>query len=167
MHMKTIYLVRHAKSDWKNAAHTGDFNRTLNERGMKAAPFMADLLKKKNIIPELVISSPASRALTTAEIFCDILGYPKEQIQQRIEIYEGGVLNLLKVVQQIPENFTTAMLFGHNPMLTEFANLLAGSYIENLATCGVARIDLDIESWKDANPDSGEMIWYDAPKKHQ
>ncbi|MBZ4219852.1 MAG: histidine phosphatase family protein [Chlorobium sp.] len=164
--MKTIYLVRHAKSDWKNA-HNGDFDRTLNERGLKAAPFMAALLKEKKVFPELVISSPAIRAITTAELFCDTLDYPKEQILQRIEIYEGGVLDLLKVVQQIPDNCTTAMLFGHNPMLTEFSNLLAGSYIDNLATCGTVRIDMDIDSWKNANPDAGELIWYDAPKKHQ
>ncbi len=163
--MKTIYLVRHAKSDWKSA-DTGDFNRTLNERGIKAAPLMAALLKKKRVLPDLVITSPATRALSTAELFCEILGYPKKNILQQIEIYEGGVLNLLKVVQQIPDNCTTAMLFGHNPMLTEFSNLLAGSYTENLATCGVVRIDLDIESWKNANPDAGELIWYDAPKEH-
>ena len=165
MQMKTIYLIRHAKSDWGNA-HTGDFERTLNTRGMKAAPVMAARLKKKKIVPELIISSPATRALTTAELFCDTLDYPQEQIQKRMEIYEGGVLHLLKIVQQIPDACTTAMLFGHSPTLTEFSNLLAGSYIENLVTCGVVRIDLDIDSWKNANPDGGKLIWYDFPKKH-
>jgi phosphohistidine phosphatase len=166
MQMKTIYLVRHAKSDWKKS-HGADFDRTLNERGMNAIPVMADLLKEKKVSPEFVVSSPANRALTTAELFCDILDYPKEKIQKRIEIYEGGVLNLLKIVQQITENVSTAMLFGHNPTLTEFSRLLAGSYIESLATCGVVRIDMDIDSWKDANPDSGKLIWYDYPKQHQ
>ena len=164
--MKTIYLVRHAKSDWGNAS-TGDFDRTLNQRGMKAAPFMAARLKQKGILPELVISSPATRALTTAVLFCETLGLPEEQIQQRIEIYRGGVLDLLKIVQQIPDTCMTAMLFGHNPTLTEFSNLLAGSYIGNMVTCGVAKIDLEIDSWKSANPDSGKLAWYDFPKKHQ
>jgi phosphohistidine phosphatase len=164
--MKTLYLVRHAKSDW-GSAHTGDFERTLNERGMKAAPFMAALLKKKGIVPELVISSPATRALTTAELFCDTLGYPEKQIQQRIEIYRGGVLDLLKIIQQIPDTCASAMLFGHNPTLTELSNLLTGSYIESLVTCGVVKIDLDIESWKSANPDGGKLDWYDFPKKHE
>ena len=112
--MKTLYLVRHAKSDWGNA-HTGDFQRTLNHRGLKAAPYMAALLKEKKVFPELVISSPANRALTTAEFFCEILGYPKELIQQRMEIYEGGAGQLLKIVQQINDNCKTALLFGHNP----------------------------------------------------
>jgi phosphohistidine phosphatase len=164
--MKTIYLVRHAKSDWGNA-NTGDFDRTLNARGMKAAPFMAALLKKKGILPDLIISSPATRALTTAELFCDTLDYPAEKIKPRIEVYRGGVLDLLKIVQQIPDTCESAMLFGHNPTLTEFSNLLAGSYIENVATCGVVKIELDIESWKSANPDGGKLAWYDFPKKHQ
>lgn len=163
--MKTIYLVRHAKSDWGNAS-TGDFDRTLNERGMKNAPVMAARLKKKGILPELIISSPATRALTTAELFCETLGYPEEKIQKRVEIYRGGVLHLLKIVQQIPDTCESAMLFGHNPTLTEFSNLLTGSYTDNLVTCGVVSIDLDIDSWKDANPDGGKLAWYDFPKKH-
>jgi phosphohistidine phosphatase len=164
--MKTLYLVRHAKSDWENA-HTGDFQRPLNQRGLKAAPFMAALLKQKNVIPELVITSPATRALSTAELFCEILGYPKELIQQQMEIYEGGSSKLLKIVQQINDNCRTALLFGHNPTMTDFSNLLAGHHVDSLVTCGVVRIDMEIKSWKDAAPDSGNFVWYEFPKKHQ
>ncbi|MEI7933566.1 MAG: histidine phosphatase family protein [Chlorobiaceae bacterium] len=162
--MKTIYLVRHAKA---GSAHSGDFDRTLNDVGLKAAHFMAELLEEKSVVPDLVIASPASRALTTAEIFCDILGYPKEQIEKRIEIYEGGAGRLLKIAQQLPDNCTTAMLFGHNPTMTAFSNLLSGGGIDSLATCGIARIDLDIKSWSDADADTGKLVWYDFPKKHQ
>ena len=162
--MKTIYLVRHAKA---GSAHSGDFDRTLNDVGLKAAHFMAEMLEEKSVVPDLVIASPAIRALTTAEIFCYILGYPKEQIEKRIEIYEGGAGRLLKIVQQIPDNCTTAMLFGHNPTMTAFSNLLSGGGIDSLATCGVARIDLDIKSWSDADAETGKLVWYDFPKKHQ
>ncbi len=163
--MKTIYLVRHAKSDW-GSAHTSDFNRTLNERGMKAAPFMASLLKAQQVLPDLVISSPAIRAITTAEIFCDILGFPKEHIEKRMEIYEGGAGRLLTIVQHITDISTTAMIFGHNPTMTAFSNLLAGSGIDNLTTCGVVRIDLDIKAWSEADSETGKLAWYDFPKKH-
>jgi len=162
--MKTIYLVRHAKA---GSAHSGDFDRTLNEAGLKAAHFMAELLEEKSVVPDLVIASPAIRALSTAEIFCDILGYPKEQIETRIEIYEGGAGRLLKIVQQISNNCATAMLFGHNPTMTAFSNLLSGGGIDSLATCGIARIDLDIKTWSDADADTGKLVWYDYPKKHQ
>ncbi len=164
--MKTIYLVRHAKSDWGNA-QMGDFQRTLNPRGLKAAPYMAALLKQKKVIPELVITSPANRALCTAELFCEILGYPKEQIQQRMEIYEGGTSQLLKIVQQINDSCKTALLFGHNPTMTDFSNLLAGHQVDSLVTCGVVRIDMEIKSWKDAAPATGNFVWYEFPKKHQ
>ncbi len=164
--MKTIYLVRHAKSDW-GSEHTSDFDRTLNERGMKAAPFMASLLKEKKVRPELVIASPAIRALTTAEIFCDILGYPKEKIEKRIEIYEGGAGRLLNIVQQITDKCSTAMIFGHNPTMTAFSNLLSGGGIDSLVTCAVVRIDLDIKSWSDAEAETGKLVWYDFPKQHQ
>jgi phosphohistidine phosphatase len=163
--MKTIYLVRHAKSDWGNA-HITDFDRTLNDRGMKSAPLMASLLKKKKVVPELIISSPANRALTTAELFCEILGYQKEQIQKRIEIYEGGTRQLLKIVHEIDNRFETAMLFGHNPTITQFSNLLAGNHLENMVTCGVARIDMKVKSWNDAASDTGQLVWYEFPKKH-
>ena len=164
--MKTIYLVRHAKSDW-GSEHTSDFDRTLNERGMKAAPFMASLLKEKKVHPELVIASPAIRALTTAEIFCNILGYPKEKIDKRIEIYEGGAGRLLNIVQQITDNCSTAMIFGHNPTMTAFSNLLSGGGIDSLVTCAVVRIDLDIKSWSNAEAETGKLVWYDFPKQHQ
>ena len=107
--MKTLYLVRHAKSSWDNP-NQGDFDRPLNRRGEKAAPFMAKLMQQKSVNPDLILSSPANRALTTAEIFCETLGYPPEKIEQRIEIYEGGLNHMLQLVQQIPDNCTTAML---------------------------------------------------------
>jgi len=163
--MKTLYLVRHAKSSWANA-ETGDFDRPLNERGLKSAPLMATLLKEKKVIPELIVTSPANRAVTTAEIFCEILGYPKELIQQRIEIYEGGTGNLLNIVQQLPDSSKTVMLFGHNPTMTEFSNLLSGNHIDSMVTCGVARIDMSVESWRDAARKTGKFVWYEFPKKH-
>ncbi len=163
--MKTLYLVRHAKSSWESARQS-DFERTLNERGLKAAPLMANLLKKKQVLPQSVIASPANRAITTAELFCEILNFPEKEIKKRIEIYEGGSGQLLQIVREIPDSTKTAMLFGHNPTITEFSNLLTEEYIDSLATCGVVRIDLKIESWKDALPGTGKLVWYDYPKKH-
>lgn len=164
--MKTLYLVRHAKSSWDNAT-LADFDRPLNKRGQKAAPFMAKLMHKNNVQTDLVISSPAHRALTTAEIFCDVLKYPMEKIEQRIEIYEGGVNHMLQLVRQIPDNYSTAMLFGHNPTLTSFANLISGQHLENIVTCGIVRIDLKSNSWQETAMDSGELVWYEYPKKYQ
>ena len=163
--MKTLYLVRHAKSSWANA-NTGDFDRPLNERGLKSATLMAALLKEKKVLPEMIVTSPANRAITTADIFCDTLEFPKVLIQRRIEIYEGGTGNLLNIVQQLPDSGKTVMLFGHNPTITEFSNLLSGHHIDSMVTCSVARIDMAVESWKDAAKNTGKLVWYEFPKKH-
>ncbi len=164
--MKTIYVVRHAKAGL-GSAHNGDFDRKLNEVGLKAAHFMAELLEERGVVPELVLASPAQRALNTAEIFCDILRCPKECIEKRLEIYEGGAGRLLTILQKVADTSNTVMLFGHNPTMTSFSNLLAEGDIDSIATCGVVRIDLDIESWSDANPGGGKLIWYEYPKKYQ
>ncbi|MEI8102330.1 MAG: histidine phosphatase family protein [Chlorobium sp.] len=164
--MKTIYVVRHAKAGL-GGAHTGDFDRKLDEVGLKAAHFMAELLEEKGVVPELVLASPAQRALSTAEIFCDILGYPKERLETRMEIYEGGAGRLLTILQEIADTSKTAMLFGHNPTITSLSNLLAANDIDSLATCGVVRIDLDLDSWREVRPGSGKLVWYEFPKKHQ
>jgi len=164
--MKTLYLVRHAKSSWDNA-NMADFDRPLNKRGKKAAPFMAGLMHEKQVHPDLILSSPANRALTTAEIFCEALEYPTDAIEQRIEIYEGGLNHMLHIVQQIPDNHSVAMLFGHNPTLTTFANFISGQLLENIVTCGVVRLDMNNESWQETMIDSGELVWYEYPKKYQ
>ncbi|NTW68698.1 MAG: phosphohistidine phosphatase [Chlorobiaceae bacterium] len=162
--MKTICLVRHAKSNWADA-HTADFDRSLNSRGEHSSGIMAEVLKEMGVVPDLIISSPANRAITTAELFSEILNFPQEQIVKRIEIYEGRADQLLTIVQQIPESSKSALIFGHNPTITEFANLLSGSHLESMETCGMVRIDLDIAKWNDAAYGKGKQIWYEYPKR--
>lgn len=164
--MKTLYLVRHAKSSWDNA-NLADFDRPLNKRGQKAAPFMAKLMSENNVQVDRIISSPANRALTTAETFCEVLGYPLEKIEQRIEIYEGGINQMLQIVREIPDSCSSAMLFGHNPTITSFANFISGEHLENIVTCGVVRIDLKTDFWQQTLMDSGKLVWYEYPKKYQ
>ncbi|UZJ37544.1 SixA phosphatase family protein [Prosthecochloris sp. SCSIO W1103] len=164
--MKTLYLVRHAKSSWDNA-NLADFDRPLNKRGQKAAPFMAKLMSENNVQVDRIISSPANRALTTAETFCEVLGYPLEKIEQRIEIYEGGINQMLQIVREIPDSCSSAMLFGHNPTMTSFANFISGEHLENIVTCGVVRIDLKTDFWQQTLMDSGKLVWYEYPKKYQ
>lgn len=164
--MKTLYLVRHAKSSWDNV-NMADFDRPLNGRGRKNAPFMGKLMQEKNVRPDLVISSPANRAITTAEAFSEALGYPPEKIDKRMEIYEGGINEMLRLVRGIPETRDTVMLFGHNPTLTVFAGLVSGHPLENIVTCGVVRIDMTGDSWQETMTNSGTFAWYEYPKKYQ
>jgi len=162
--MKTLYLVRHAKAGWHDPA-MADFDRMLTKRGHKQAEEMSELLRKKKITPELLISSPASRAIETAEIFADTLGIEREQIMQKIEIYEGQVGALVAIVQTLPDEYGTAMLFGHNPVISAFVDWLTGKPAGDMNTCGIAKIDLEIPHWKETATGCGTLDWYRYPEK--
>ena len=155
--MKTLYLVRHADSGWNNAS-MGDFERTLSKKGLKEATNMAARLRKKRIAPDLLVSSPAPRALTTAEIFSEALDLTAATIAKRMEIYEGSTGTLINIIQELPEACSSVMLFGHNPAITGAAHLLSGRHVEKIDTCGIAWLEFDERSWKAVQPGSGKLV---------
>lgn len=161
--MKTLYLIRHAKSSWDDSTQT-DFERPLNERGIKDAPRVSNQLKNKNIIPDLIISSPATRAITTAEIFAGQLAYPELKIQTDERIYNASMKDLAEVVSDLDDNFDTVFLFGHNPGITNFANMLGDKTIDGMSTCAVIGIELDLISWKELDKNCGKIILALTPK---
>ena len=163
--MKKLYLIRHAKSSWDNPGSTY-FERPLNKRGKRDAPFIGKLLKKENVEPDLIISSPAVRALTTAEFFAKEIGYSKNKILKDENIYEAGLRELEDIVQNIPDDKTVILLFGHNPGLTHYVNHLGDKYIENMPTCSVAGIEFDVKSWKEIERDKGKIVMFEYPKKY-
>lgn len=164
--MKTLFLIRHAKSSWENIS-LNDFDRPLNERGKKNAPKMGEVLAAKKIIPDLIISSPAKRAIKTAQIIADKLGYKKNKIVKAQEIYEADVNTLLSLITRINADYNTVMLFGHNPGITEFLNYLTSANIANIPTCGVAQIKFDFSDWNETSKDTGELVYYDIPRNYQ
>ena len=162
--MKTLYLIRHAKSAWDNQG-ISDFERELNPRGEKDAPLMAKIIREKKNIPDLIISSPAIRAITTAKIFAEELNYPIEKIEPIEIIYEAGIRELMETVRAIDDSKTHVMLFGHNPGITTFSNLLGSEYISNMPTCSIVGLELNINSWKDAERYCGKTLLFEYPKK--
>lgn len=162
--MKKLYLIRHAKSSWSNPL-LDDFDRPLNKRGKTNAPFMAKLLLQQEIIPDVILSSPAVRAKTTAEIFANTLHYTQEIIFNKA-LYLTSTSTLLNIVQFIPDELNTVFLFGHNPELTQFANKISGGNIENIPTCGVCGFELFGTSWKNLNTNSSQLILFEYPKKY-
>ena len=163
--MKVLYLIRHAKSSWDNDLLT-DFERPLNERGKKDAPRMAKRLKEKEITPDLMISSPAKRAIKTCKAFAEILGYSKSAIKEEQKLYHASPETIGSVIQATRDKFDTVLIFGHNPGLTEFAEWLTGENLVNVPTCGVVGVKLKIKTWKELSRDKSSMILYDFPKKH-
>ncbi len=163
--MKTLYLVRHAKSSWK---HPGldDFERPLNKRGRRDAPFMGKILKKKKVLPSLIMSSPATRAVLTARTIADKIGYPLDKIKYSEEIYLAADQALLRLIQAIDDNHKKVMLVGHNPGFTSMANALCNHSVDNVPTCGVFCIQFKLASWALVEAASGEFQFFEYPKKH-
>jgi phosphohistidine phosphatase len=161
--MKQLLLVRHGKSEWGNA-HLQDFDRPLNPRGHRDAPEMALRLFQKNLVPEVIISSPALRALTTASHFEQAWYRPVEQIKQDSTIYEAETPALLTVVNNIENQYHRAALFGHNPGFTDFANYLSDAKITNLPTCSVVLIEFPVDDWKEISKGLGTLVDIDFPK---
>ncbi len=164
--MKTLFLVRHAKSSWKYP-NLNDFERPLNKRGRKNAPFMGKVLKKLKVAPDLVISSPANRAAMTARVIAAAINYPLEKIRYTETIYEFGENALVDVVKQIDDAANKVMVVGHNPALTAMANTIADQPVSNIPTSGVFCVDLDISSWANISAHCGKLKFFEFPKKRK
>ena len=163
--MKTLYLARHAKSSWKYP-DLDDFERPLNKRGRRNAPFMGKILKNLKVAPDLITSSPANRAAMTARIMADIINYPLEKIRYSESIYEFSENALISVVKNIDDTVNKAMVVGHNPALNGLANYIGDQPISNIPTCGVYCIELGITSWAKIGPRCGKAKFFEFPKKH-
>ena len=163
--MKRLYIVRHAKSSWAEPG-LADFDRPLNKRGKHDAPAMGKRLAEAGVDPDLMISSPAKRAMSTAKKIADEIGYPRKQIQPEDEIYGAGPSTIVEVVRRVDDAHDSVMIFGHNPTFTDVANQLGGTSIDNLPTCAIVCIDFQTESWKDISEASATHVSYDYPKLH-
>lgn len=161
--MKILYLVRHAKSSWKDLS-IADINRPLNKRGKKDAPFMANLLKEQGIKPEMFITSPALRTVTTAEIFASVLA-PEAKLIKVPELYLAESNTIINIIQQTG-NSNNLMLFAHNPGITALSNYLSKNEIENIPTCGVVKLNFAGAKWDELDFDSCELEWFEYPKKY-
>ncbi len=161
--MKTLYLIRHAKSSWAEVGMK-DFDRSLEERGLRDAPKMAKLLRGMPVQPDYMISSPAKRAFTTAQYFALGLNFPVDKIEKEMEIYEAEEAALLHIVRGLPDDKNTILMFGHNPGFTYFANKFAKKHIENVPTCGIVVIELTADKWKDFNEKTATVKDFIYPK---
>lgn len=163
--MKTLYLMRHAKSSWSTPG-LNDSQRPLNDRGKKAAPFMGKILKKMNEMPELIVTSSAKRACSTAKRIAEKLSYPLKKILNEEKLYMAGRDEFLSVIAQTGNNINKLMLISHNPGITDFANSVSGENIENIPTAGIVRIDFDVNSWDNIKETKGKFIFFEYPKKY-
>jgi phosphohistidine phosphatase len=163
--MKSLYLIRHAKSDWNNQ-NLEDFDRPLNSRGLRDAPFMAKLLKEKIKSLDIIITSPALRAFSTASFFAKAFEIKEAEILKYDGLYMTGYHKALKILQKINNNNANAAVFFHNPDITELASLLSGGYIDNVPTCGIVGLKVLTDKWSNLDLKKCELKFFEAPKKY-
>ena len=159
--MKTIYLLRHAKSSWEDAS-LSDFERPLNERGLNTAPYMGEVIARRGFIPDLVVTSPANRAAKTAVIVKEAAGFNAE-IRYEDRIYEASPNTLRQVASETDDAFGSVLMVGHNPGMEGFIRFLSGR-TEPMPTAALAAIKLKIDSWSDIDADCGKIIEVIRPK---
>ncbi len=162
--MKILSLLRHAEASWDDIS-LGDFDRPLNRHGEQEAQEMAELLKTQGLHPQLVVSSPALRAISTAEIIAYTLGGEASTIQQLPTIYEASVNDLIRVIQGLDDQKQHALLVGHNPGLSLLANTLVEKRY-SLPTCGFLSLELKIKHWQELAPGVANEVSYHYPHEY-
>ncbi|MBL8016029.1 MAG: histidine phosphatase family protein [Ignavibacteria bacterium] len=163
--MKNLILVRHAKSSWDDAG-LSDMERPLNKRGRHDAPMMGRILAEKGEKPDLIISSPAKRALSTAKRIADELGYDRSSIKINNSLYMADNDDFFSVIRDVKDKVSRLMIFSHNYGITDFANHITGESISNIPTCGIVKAELDMDSWTDILNTKGKLLYFEYPKKH-
>ena len=160
--MKSLLLVRHAKSSWNFGVE--DFDRPLNERGERDAPAMAKRLLKKDIEIDTFISSPAKRAITTATFFAGIYNKPAKSIVVVPSLYEPEQDAFFSSIESLDDSAKTVALFSHNPGITEFANKLTATKIDDMPTCAIFALKADIKKWSEFLTANKKFWFFDYPK---
>lgn len=161
--MKTLFLIRHGKSSWDDAT-LPDKDRPLDDRGKRDAPRIGKRVAKRNLKVNLILSSPAIRALTTAKIIAKKLDYKLKGIVVDDRLYLGAMDDLLDVIHKLDDKLKRVMLVGHNPALEELAHRLSGE-ITNMPTCAVAEFTFNAKSWPDIGKATLARVALEHPKK--
>lgn len=163
--MKTVFFIRHAKSSWADMS-LRDIHRPLNKRGLRDAPFMAKALAAKGVKVDLILSSPANRALTTAKYFAQEQGIDQKEISIENAIYEAYPETIIQLLKETSPEVNTIFIFGHNPTFTSIANYYSGTYIPNVPTCGIIKVETAIDSWQQFSKNNGNVTGFYYPKQY-
>jgi len=128
---------------------------------------MGKVIKGNGFLPDLIISSSANRAISTAKEIANQVNFPADKIVEERKIYESSTDSVLEIINQIDDQFNRVFIFGHNPTFTHLIEALGGEYIGHLPTCGVAAIRFELDSWEMITADSGTQFYFDFPKRHK
>lgn len=164
--MKSVLLIRHAKSDWADPS-LKDFDRPLNDRGKRDAPIMAHRLLDKKVKIDAFISSPAKRAKKTAELFAGQYKKDKKDIIFFDKLYLADTETFFDVISQTDDEYSTIAVFSHNEGITQFANQLSDVRVDDMPTCSIFAVKMKLKKWKDFKEAEKEFWFFDYPKSNQ
>lgn len=156
--MRIIVLIRHAKSSWE--PHFTDIKRPLSPRGFSDAKLLSNEVLNFKMKPDAIFSSPATRALTTCNIFMEVLNYPDSLLTVVNELYDFEGEKVRNFISNLDDKIETVLIFGHNHAFTAIANILGDSYIENIPTAGFVMIEFDTGRWKDIETGHTKLTLY-------
>ncbi|QIR74830.1 histidine phosphatase family protein [Sulfurospirillum diekertiae] len=163
--MKKIYLIRHAKSSWKDET-IDDFERPLNSRGKRDVAFMGKRLKLFDVKPDIIYTSPAKRAEKTAKELVKEMNYDKKKIKLIDTLFESSYEQYMELIHATDDHYSSIFIIAHNPTITEVGERLSGAILSNIPTCAIVCISFEVESFKEITEESGHILFFDYPKKH-
>lgn len=158
--MKKLVLIRHAKATHETGY--ADFERPLTQKGMHDAAVMAGRLKEQDLVPRILISSPALRTISTANIFSEHLSLAAATEEKKI--YDASEEELIEVVMSLPDDSDFIGLVGHNPGVSQLLYYLSGS-AQEMPTCAIAIIEFSLDTWDAVTANSGKLTYFDSPKE--
>lgn len=161
--MKKLFIVRHGKSSWQETT-LADRDRPLNKRGTRDAPRMGERLFRRGARVDLLISSPAKRAMTTAQKIAEEIQYTLPIVESE-KLYNATERDILHVIHSLDNSHVSVMLVAHNPGITDLINQIAGRRVDNVPTCGVVQLDYEIDTWDQVGQQKPKHVEIDYPKK--
>lgn len=160
--IKTLFLLRHAKAMDK-VSDQKDIDRDLDSIGLQNSTRMGINFSNKSLQFDMIMSSPAQRARQTASLIAEQIKYNTDKIHYNDEIYEASVRSLLQVVNRLKDEWNSVLLVGHNPSISYLSEYLTRSELGDITTCGVVRIEFDIDSWSEVSEGNGDLVTYEYP----
>ncbi|MBL7138884.1 MAG: histidine phosphatase family protein [Bacteroidales bacterium] len=161
--MKTLYLIRHAKSSWDHPG-LSDIERPLMKKGVAKSRRVINYLKGRGVHPDLIISSPAVRAIETANLFAVGLGYPLADVVVERKIYDGYYDRILDIIYATPNDIESLMIVGHNPTITNLANLFLHPGIDDMPTSCIVAICFETLKWEEVPNADARQLFIFSPK---
>jgi len=161
--MKTLWLIRHAKAEKEGKK---DFDRDLTKKGRDDVEIMGSILKKMKVSPNLIMSSPAVRALMTAKIFARQLGYDKDKIMVEAAFYSFDLQQMIAITENTDDHISSLMIVSHNPTILQMAEKLCNTEIEKFPTAAVFQLETTAETWNNITEANFRLVFSDFPKNH-